>query len=246
MTQDTGNGATHTLSHASNIRVGSARRGNSSKGISMPSLAQWNFGAIGAPDTNGLVVAEDLGGADDHTLATTIVNGGTACLLTITSAGNASGCTFTITGTDIWSQAQVETVVGANAGVVSSVKAFRTVTSIAASADALGNIDIGWGLTGGGISIGLPYAFVDATSVLTLHVDGLPVDAITTASLHTVTAGVTTDPQTATTGDPRGLLVIADNSSAIETDGSLNFTIIQSVTDHSDEELLYGVANYAG
>ena len=54
-----------------------------------------------------------------------------ASVITLTSAGNDSALTATITGTDVLGYAQTEAVTMANAGVATSAKTFKTVTSIA-------------------------------------------------------------------------------------------------------------------
>ena len=63
----------------------------------------------------------------------------------ITSAGNDSGDTFTVTGTDETATAQTEDITGANAGVATGSKYFATVTQIAASGASAGNVEAGSG-----------------------------------------------------------------------------------------------------
>ena len=53
-----------------------------------------------------------------------------ASVITLTSAGNDSARTATITGTDVLGNTQTEDVSMGNAGAVSSTKTFKTVTSI--------------------------------------------------------------------------------------------------------------------
>ena len=53
-----------------------------------------------------------------------------ASVITLTSAGNDSARTATITGTDVLGNTQTEDVTMGNAGAVSSTKTFKTVTSI--------------------------------------------------------------------------------------------------------------------
>ena len=67
-----------------------------------------------------------------------------ASMITMTSAANDSGLTATITGTDIFGYTQTEDRVMANAGVVNSVKTWKTVTSIAVSgAGTVGTLEVG-------------------------------------------------------------------------------------------------------
>jgi hypothetical protein len=54
-----------------------------------------------------------------------------ASVITLTSAGDDSARTATVTGTDVLGNTQTEDVTMANAGVATSTKTFKTVTSIA-------------------------------------------------------------------------------------------------------------------
>ena len=54
-----------------------------------------------------------------------------ASVITLTSAGNDSARTATVTGTDVLGSSQTEDVTMANTGVATSAKTFKTVTSIA-------------------------------------------------------------------------------------------------------------------
>ena len=54
--------------------------------------------------------------------------------VTITSVGNDSGRTFTVTGTGPHGEPQTEDITGANAGTATGVKTFASVTSIAVDA----------------------------------------------------------------------------------------------------------------
>lgn len=64
-------------------------------------------------------------------------------IIAITSGGNDSGRTFTITGTDPEGGTQTEAVTGPNTTTVLSAKYFQTVTSIAVDAATAGAITIG-------------------------------------------------------------------------------------------------------
>ena len=68
-----------------------------------------------------------------------------ASVVTLTSGGNDSGLTATITGTDVLGNAQTEAVAPmGNAGLVSSTKTFKTVSSIAVSgAGTVGTLEVG-------------------------------------------------------------------------------------------------------
>ena len=67
-----------------------------------------------------------------------------ASVITLTSAGNDSALTATITGTDVLDNAQTEALTMANADVATSTKTFKTVTAITVSgAGTVGNLSVG-------------------------------------------------------------------------------------------------------
>ena len=67
-----------------------------------------------------------------------------ASVITLTSAGNDSARTATVTGTDVLDNAQTEDVTMANAGVATSTKTFKTVTSIAIDGSGTaGTLEVG-------------------------------------------------------------------------------------------------------
>ena len=120
-----------------------------------------------AADTDGICASQTTSAAANMTLngaLTATINGnsvyapsvsGTAATadgawarkIGITSDGNDSGITFTITGTDVNGKALSETVTGPNSTTVYSTMStaanFKTVTKIATSAATTGNITIG-------------------------------------------------------------------------------------------------------
>ena len=61
--------------------------------------------------------------------------------VTITSGGNDSGITFTVTGTDASGAALAETITGGNAGIATGTSIFATVTQIAAVGDPAGTVE---------------------------------------------------------------------------------------------------------
>ena len=75
-----------------------------------------------------------LGGDQTSSGSASFIN---AEKITITSAGDDSGRTFTITGTDKNGTSITDQVTGANAGAATSLKYFKTVTQI--SVDSGGN-----------------------------------------------------------------------------------------------------------
>lgn len=107
-------------------------------------------------------------------------------------AGAANTQTLTVTGRDYLNQLMTETFTMNGTTSVVGKKAFKTIESIA-SVTFAGDLDIGWGT-----KFGLPY---------TVSVCEGEYNDNAAANAGTVTAPVTTDPATATTGDPRGLYV---------------------------------------
>ena len=72
-----------------------------------------------------------------------------ASVITLTSAGDDSARTATITGTDVLDNAQTEDLTMANAGVATSTKTFKTVTSIAIDGSGTaGTLEFGVIVTG--------------------------------------------------------------------------------------------------
>ena len=105
-------------------------------------------------DANRLAVTGSNGvGTTDVTFVDTTANvpgitavGGfeMASMITLTSSGNDSALTASITGTDVLGYAQTEDLTMANAGVVSSAKTYKTVTSITVDgAGTVGTLEVG-------------------------------------------------------------------------------------------------------
>jgi hypothetical protein len=177
-----------------------------------------------AADADGLVasVTPAAGGVQSLTLLTETLD--VPRNVTVTSAGDDSGRTFTVTGTDVYGKPVVEAITGANAGAAAGAKAFATVTSITTDDDTAGAITAGWGDV-----LGLP-VFIAATGDVQRYEDGSAV------SNGTLTAGVTDKP-TATTGDVRGTW--APNTSP---DGDVAFTVDVTTVNPG----YTGATNYAG
>ena len=72
-----------------------------------------------------------------------------ASVITLTSGGNDSALTASITGTDVLGNAQTEDLTMGNAGLVTSVKTYKTVTSITVSGSGtVGTLQVGVVATG--------------------------------------------------------------------------------------------------
>ena len=101
-----------------------------------------------ALDADGISVAATLSGSGNLTLGGALTSGGSATfnagrIVTLLSAGDDSGDTFTVTGTDVNGDAQTEEITGANAGTATGSKYFKTVTQIATDGGSAGNVSAG-------------------------------------------------------------------------------------------------------
>jgi hypothetical protein len=135
--------------------------------------------------------------------------------ITSTDAGD-----LTIYGRDYLNQMMSETVT-CTAGTVETTKAFKYVDRIVTAANLAGDLSMGYGT-----DFGLPFT---ATDTAEEFVDNAA------ASAPTITAPDTTDPATATTGDPRGTV---DTTTA--PDGTKHISL--TVTFHADGDYgLHGV-----
>lgn len=94
--------------------------------------------SLTAADAAGVCASQTPGGAGNLTINGTFASGGVATLNTqrlvgITSAGNASGVTFTVVGTNWEGIAVTETITGPNISTVSTTIDFLTVTQVSVS-----------------------------------------------------------------------------------------------------------------
>lgn len=94
-------------------------------------------------DTDYLSVAATLAGAGPVTLLVVAAGLFAPQKVTITSVGNDSGLTFTITGTDQWGAVQTEDLAGANADTAVSTKYYTSVTSIVSDGATAADIECG-------------------------------------------------------------------------------------------------------
>ncbi len=108
--------------------------------------------ALPAAVANGISTSQSLGAAGNLTINGSLASGGVAnltsanCLarrVSIASAGNDSGITWTITGTDRSGNVQGETITGGNAAAVSTVKDYATVTTIRGSGASASTVTAG-------------------------------------------------------------------------------------------------------
>ena len=101
-----------------------------------------------ALDADGISTAASVGNNAALTIGGALASGGSVTLshgriVTILSAGDDSGISFTVVGTDVNGDAQTETITGANAGTATGSKYFLTITSITAVGNPAGNVSAG-------------------------------------------------------------------------------------------------------
>ena len=99
-------------------------------------------------DADGITTSASLSGAGTLAINGALASTGTVTLssgrqVTITSAGNDTGVTFTVTGTDVNGTAQTEAITGASGAAATSTKYFKTITEIANSAASAGAVTAG-------------------------------------------------------------------------------------------------------
>ncbi len=115
----------------------------------------WAQVQVSAGSGNGIATSQSLGAAGNFTLNGALVSGGVATLsparrVYITSAGNDTGLTFTVYGTDRYGNTISEAMSGANGAATSrgqgySVNDFLTVTRVASSGATASTVTIGTG-----------------------------------------------------------------------------------------------------
>ena len=103
-----------------------------------------------ALDADGLSTAASVGNNAALTLGGALTSGGaytadtgTARQITLLSAGDDTGITFTVVGTDVNGDALSESVTGVNDDTATSTGYFATVSSITAVGDPAGNMSAG-------------------------------------------------------------------------------------------------------
>jgi len=101
-----------------------------------------------ALDANGISEAAAVGNNAALAIEGDLHSGGTVTnasgrKVTLLSAGNDSGISFTVVGTDVNGDALSESVTGANAGTTTSSGFFKTITSITAVGNPAGDMSAG-------------------------------------------------------------------------------------------------------
>lgn len=144
-------------------------------------------------------------------------------------ASGAASSTVTISGRDYLGQPMTETLTLNGTNSVVGVKAFKWLDRVAWGATGGTTIDLGWGAR-----LGLPYR---ASGIDVETVDGV------SGTLGTFTAGSLTDPQTATTADPRGLYTpnaTPDGSKVIRA-----VMQVHNLLNTNGNGGIYGIAHYS-
>lgn len=103
-----------------------------------------------AADPDGISTSQTPagGGVQSLTITGALASNGTVTFdvprrVIVTSAGNESSRTFTVTGTDRWGQTITEAITGLNIGAAQSKLDFATVTGITTDANTAGAITAG-------------------------------------------------------------------------------------------------------
>lgn len=149
----------------------------------------------------------------------------------ITSGGNDTGITFTVSGYDLYGYPVTETITGANATVALGVKAFKYISGVTHTGTVAGTVTIGTGDV-----IGLPIRADYFGEIRVIYNS-----TVITASTG-FTAAVTTNPATATTGDTRGTYLLQTASDGTRR---LQVYISPSPANISSVTGLFGVAQNA-
>ena len=231
----------HTISHADSLFVGNGWHegaNNSKRGVPWTPVAIVSLGTPIVGDPDGICEAQAVAGAAALTMDGTLVASGVATLdvprTLVVDADGAATAVITITGTDQYGDALVESITLNGTTAVPGLKAFKTITSVASSAATTGNVFVGTT-----DALGLPYR-VDAGGLLMAYADSA-LDLTTSAVIGTFVPAVTTNPATATTGDVRGTY-----NPNVTLDGSAEVRVMIKVADLSSRTGCFGVSQYGG
>lgn len=203
-----------------------------------------SFGAPAVADADALLLATamdlDAAAAETFTtftgtLSTGIMDAPYGRNVTATASGvPGATVTFTVVGKDYLGQPMKETFTITSAATTGAgVKAFKTITSVSHDANASNAVT---GYMGFGDVLGMPYKCV---KILSEEADGVLED-----TLGTLVGPVVTDPQTATTGDPRGTY-----NPQTTLDGSTVITvtaIFDNNVNSSGNGGFFGISHYNG
>lgn len=144
-------------------------------------------------------------------------------------ASSTATSTITVHGWDYLGQPMSETITLNSGTPVVGTKAFKRLRQVDFALTASITVDIGWGAR-----FGLPYR---ATHCLGEQADGVA------AAAGTITAGVRTDPQTATTTDPRGLYTPTTTPNGAKR--LVAFFLLDGFVNSSGNGGLMGIRHYS-
>jgi hypothetical protein len=204
-----------------------ANNGTASEpGVFMSPINVYNI-VPAALDADGICAQQTLAAAGNALLNGALASGGTVTLdvprNVIVDAAGAATAVLTVTGTDVYGIPMSEAITLNGTTAVAGKKAFKTITSIAASAAATDFF------VGTGDVFGLPIRANSRNYVQTAW-NGAFVTTGTFAAADATTA-------TTTTGDVRGTFAPADAA-----DASKRLTLWVFVLDDDTQTGLYGVA----
>jgi hypothetical protein len=202
------------------------------RGLKLAPIFAKEFGAVVTADADGICVAATATGAATLSATGALVSGGVATFdvarcVALTATSSNAAITYTVNGTDAYGVTISSKLAGPGATTAATtLKAFKTVTSITTTQATVGGITAGTSDT-----LGSPVRIADKGKVLGVFVDGVP------ESTLTVVAGTATNAtSTATTGDVRGTLLLNTASN-----GAKRFTALVLVTSRNTKEDVYGV-----
>lgn len=227
----------HTITHADELFVGAAYyapANGSKRGVRFTPLVQVDLGTPVVEDPDGVAVSQAVAGAGNLTLVSSTVTLDVPRNITIDSDNVANTTqTATITGTDQYGEALVETLTFNGTTEVVGKKAFKTVTQIAISAAITGNAFAGYGR-----ALGLPYRVDEAGLVMAFFDSTL--DLTASAVLGTFLPAATAA-ATATTGDVRGTYAPVGTMN-----GTANVRALIKIADIATKVGSFGVAQFGG
>lgn len=161
--------------------------------LSLVHKTRVNFGAPPVADADGILAAQSIAAAGEtstfNALYTEDKMSPYGRTLTVVASGAATS-NVTVYGEDYLGQPMAQSFTLNGTTPVVGTKAFKRITKVVFGATAGTTINVGWGAR-----LGLPYVTIAVERELEDNV---------LAAAGTLTAPVFTDPQTLTTGDPRG------------------------------------------
>jgi len=151
-------------------------------------------GPLATASANNICLSQSVSGAGSFILNGTLVSGGVAKLdnprkVLITSTGNDSAVSFTITGTTYSNSITSEVILGSNASSVYTITDFLTISSIKTSSSTASTVTIGTN----GIA-GSPWVSFDPWST-----SYISIQAVVSGTVNYTIQQTTDDPNSADT-----------------------------------------------